>query len=317
MAKLRSARGQGMERFSKNPSRVREPLAVLWRHELARELNAVAELLASPKTPLAKRIRLVRSRLKRSQAILRLAPDLLQPEANGLRHRLSAIRDDLGRARDAEAMVEAIGNLRCGGGRKRRDADKAIIRAWRRNLLEQHRKAVADFDNSVIESVAASLRHCTAVIARAPRSPDEDPNIVERFRNGYRRARKRLLPRATGARPDELHRFRKAVVVHRYQLEFMLPGAADRIEELEALRRRLGKVQDLEMLKTTVRKRSNHDGECERLIRLAERRQRKHTRKAIRAARRLLDRRTSHAWPRETAFYRPQEGKTEPDRKTL
>ncbi len=294
-----------------------EPLGLAWRHELARELRAVAAFLASQETPPAERIRLVRSRLKRSQAILRLAPDLLQPEARALRHRLSAIRDDLGRARDAEAMAEAIGNLRTAGGRRRRDSDKAIIRAWRKNLLEQHRKAVADFDKSVIESVAASLRHCAAVIARTPRSPDEDQNIIGRFRKGYRRARKRLPSHSSRLRPDELHRFRKAVVVHRCQLEFMLPDAADRVEELEALRRRLGKVQDLEMLKTTVRKRSDHDGECERLIRLAERRQRKQTRKALRIARALLDRRTSHAWPRETAFYRPQEGKTEPDRRTL
>jgi CHAD domain-containing protein len=148
-------------------------------------------------------------------------------------------------------------------------------------------------------------QRCGVLQSQSPARPAVKMMIrrpVDRFRDDYRRAHKRLPAHISKVPPDELHQFRKAVAVHRYQLELVLPNETGRVAAMDAVRRRLGNAQDLEMLRADVEKHPRSDAR-ERLTALIARRQRKHRRKAIRAARAVLGRPTFHAWPKETAFY--------------
>jgi CHAD domain-containing protein len=280
------------------------PLSICnrWRDALVSDLVASASLLGSDELSLQNRIRLVRSRLKRSQAMLRLAPASIRAGCKKLDEQLHVARRDLGEARDAQAVLEALDDLRPGRSPKRRSADRKLIQDWRSWLALNQARALRTLSGEEIARETARLRMTAESLAKRSLRSASDQEIVEQFRSDYRRARERMPGAHAGRHPKDLHRFRQAVIDHRYQLEFLLPAASERAKALEKLRRRLGAFQDLRMLKRAVVEREG-GSDPDRLQRLVRRRQRKRSSSAMRLARQLFDGRTQDTWPLDPMFY--------------
>jgi CHAD domain-containing protein len=269
-----------------------------WRNALVSDLDESARLLESDKLPLPKRIKLVRSRLKRSQAMLRLAPVSKKAGIHELEEQVHVIRRNLGGARDAQAMLEALDNLRPGRRQKQRLADRKLLQDWRSWLSFNQARALQVLDDDQIAREIARMREIAKSLGKGSNDHAADQEIVFRFRKDYRRARKRI-PGAHAARcPQDLHRFRKAVIDHRYQLEFLLPVASERVNALEKLRRFLGSFQDLEMLKRAIDER-NEGPDLDRILRLIRKRQKNRIKKAKRLARGLFDGKAHDVLPRD------------------
>jgi CHAD domain-containing protein len=273
-----------------------------WRDALVHDLFASANLLCSDELSLQNRIKLVRSGLKRSQAMLRLAPASIRAGCRKLEEQLHGARRDLGDARDAQAVLEALDDLRPGRSSKRRSADRTLIRDWRSWLALDQARTLRTLSGSTLARETARLRMTARSLAKRPLRYASDQDIVELFRSDYRRARKHMPCAHAARRPQDLHRFRQAVIDHRYQLEFLLPVASERIKALEKLRRLLGAFQDLEMLKCAIDERE--DGpDPDRLQRLVRRRQRQRLNGAVRVACLLFDGKAKDMWPRDPIFY--------------
>jgi CHAD domain-containing protein len=273
-----------------------------WHDALVSDLVVSASLLCSDELSLQKRIKLARSRLKRSQAMLRLAPASIRAGCKKLERQLHFGRRDLGEARDAQAVLEALDDLRPGRSPKRRSADRKLIQDWRCWLALNQARTLRALSGEDIVRETAGLRMTAKSLAKRLLRSASDQEVVELFRSDCRRARKRMPGAHAAQHPQELHRFRQAVIDHRYQLEFLLPVASQRIMALEKLRRRLGAFQDLEMLKYAVDARENGP-DPDRLQRLVRRRQRKRLNGAMRLARQLFDGRAKNIWPHDPMFY--------------
>jgi CHAD domain-containing protein len=103
------------------------------------------------------------------------------------------------------------------------------------------------------EAIIAWLDATTAAIELWPLDPFEFSAIAARLTTGYRAAR-RCIPADWGqASAEDLHHLRQRVVDHRYQMELIEPlwprHGRMWTEEAERLRDRLGRCQDLEILK--------------------------------------------------------------------
>jgi CHAD domain-containing protein len=97
-----------------------------------------------------------------------------------------------------------------------------------------------------LDTAAASIEHW-------PLDPFDFRSIAGQLAEGYRQAR-RLIPADWAlASAEDLHHLRQRVVDHRYQMELVEPlwPRQGRMwtEEAERLRDRLGRCQDLEILK--------------------------------------------------------------------
>ncbi|MGL5116284.1 MAG: CHAD domain-containing protein, partial [Beijerinckiaceae bacterium] len=269
------------------------------RGSLVKEFVEAADLLEARDIPIAQRIKTVRSGLKRNSALLRLAPDAARKPARRLERSINAVRNELGQVRDILAMAEALDDLKPGRKPQRRASDIQLIGKWRSWFSQRSGQSLL---GRGIDRQAAILRKAARLAARLPRGCAEDQEIVDKFHRDYRRARRRMPNEANAEDTDGLHRFRRAVIDHRYELELLLPGASERVDELEALRRSLGAIQDLEMLKDAICERS--DGmDSDRLWKLADRRQHSRARKAIRLAAPLFDKKTRRLWPENPIFY--------------
>jgi CHAD domain-containing protein len=273
-------------------------ITLRWRDALVSDLDESARLLELDELPLPKRIKLVRSRLKRSQAMLRLAPAPLKAGARKLAEQLHVVRRNLGGARDAQAMLEALDDLRPGRSQKQRLADRKLIQDWHSWLSFNQQRALQVLDDEQIAREIGRLREIAKSLGKGSSNYTADQEIVFRFRKDYRRARKRI-PSAHNARcPQDLHRFRKAVIDHRYQLEFLMPAASERVNALEKLRRFLGSFQDLEMLKRAVVER-NDGSDLDRILKLIRKRQKSCIKKAKHWARGLFDGKAQDVLPRD------------------
>jgi CHAD domain-containing protein len=273
-------------------------IAPRWRVALVSDLDESAKLLESDELPLQKRIKLVRSRLKRSQAMLRLARASIKAGNHELAEQLHVVRRNLGGARDAQAMLEVLDDLRPGRSPKRRSPDRKLIQDWRSWLSFNQARALQMLDDDQIAIEIARLREIAKSLGKRSTDHAAGQEIAFRFRKDYRRARKRM-PGSHAARcPQDLHRFRKAVIDHRYQLEFLLPVASERLSALEKLRRLLGTFQDLEMLKRAVVER-NDGPDLDRILKLVRKRQKNRVKKAKHLARRLFGGKAQDALPRD------------------
>ncbi len=268
-------------------------LGETWRQAIRDNLAAMADHLESVEQPLPARVKFVRSNLKRSLSLLRLAPDRLQHEAQRDGEQIRSIRRNLREACDSQALSESLGGLRPGRSRKHHSADLALLAAWR-SILGAHQSATTkSITESWLRTQASRLRRLASTMPCAKSIKDAD--IVDRFRADYRRARRRRSAVQDGG-PRKLHRLRQAVVDHRFQLELVFPRARDALPELEKLRRALGAYQDLEMLRNAVR--DTPDGpDPGRLLKLIRRRQRRRLRRAGKLTRRLFGTATRRMWP--------------------
>jgi CHAD domain-containing protein len=103
------------------------------------------------------------------------------------------------------------------------------------------------------DAIIAWLDSTAAAIDQWPLDPFDFSSIAARLAAGYREARRRIPPDWSQASAEDLHQLRQRVVDHRYQMELVEPlwprHGRMWIEEAERLRDRLGRCQDLEILK--------------------------------------------------------------------
>lgn len=278
-------------------------LARDWQQAIAEDLGAARELILDGKAPLAGRVKQVRSRLKRSQALLRLAPAAFAAEADAASDRVRAVRRKLGAARDAQARLEALGDVlrdivdREGPGAASRFA------GTRARLAAAARKAGAMLRDEDVAATAALLIEARGMLARTPCDRAAGTEIIDHFRQEYRRARRRRPRRSERFDAGRLHRFRAAAVAQLYQSDLVAPDDA-RQERLGRIRRLLGKVQDLQMLRDALVADSGlaAPAESRRLDKLARLGQRRRAAMARRLARALFRQPTRRFWPKDAGL---------------
>ncbi len=103
------------------------------------------------------------------------------------------------------------------------------------------------------QAIIAWLDATMAAIELWPLDPFEFSAIAGRLTAGYREARRCIPADWVNASAEDLHHLRQRVVDHRYQMDLIEPlwprHGRMWTEEAERLRDRLGRCQDLEILK--------------------------------------------------------------------
>ncbi|MES2601474.1 MAG: CHAD domain-containing protein [Pseudomonadota bacterium] len=192
----------------------------------------------------------LRVALKRWQALLRLLEDSIGDEAMVLRHEARLLARAFGRSRDAQSVLDALADIA-----KQRVAEAPAMskrtEATLTRRLQQTREAseAAQLNAEVHQRLRDGLARASACLASWPleRIPFED--IVTALAQSYRRARRRLPRKWEDADPEDVHDFRKAIVIFRYQLDLIAPLWPKVwhafIDEVQRVRMQLGKSNDL------------------------------------------------------------------------
>jgi CHAD domain-containing protein len=189
-----------------------------------------------------------RKAIKRHRALLRLTETVRGAAAAAERREAGALARRLSGARDLTASREGLDDI----------VDKALIGADLatpvRAALEAARKAAeaAHLDAAIRADVGAFLARARAAAADIAAADIPLRALIAAIAKGYRRMAKAAPADWATAAPESLHELRKAVVIHRYQMELARPLWPRPIElwidELQKLRDRLGENQDLEAL---------------------------------------------------------------------
>jgi CHAD domain-containing protein len=248
-----------------------------------------------------------RRAVKRWRSFLRLVEPFVGEGASQLRHQARDLARSLAGARDAQAALDALADLsedyatlsprslatvteRLEG--LRANVEQTTLTAKIRNNLQDVRNQSA---------AALEQWSLDAVTFR---------DVAESLTTGYARARKATPRDWTAASAEELHELRQRVVVHRYQMELiesMWPRFGRVwVAEAQRLRDRLGKHQDLAVLrKLTLR--GQLLARWHKLLTPAiEARQRDHIEAAMRQANRLFAERPQDFQRRLEALWSPQ-----------
>ena len=156
----------------------------------------------------------------------------------------------LAHARDGQAALNAFDDL----------VDKGLVLSARSSatLRERIEALRGDQEQAVLtpakrDAIVTWLDAATAAVSAWPLDPFDFSAIAQRLTAGYRNARRHIPADWALASAEDLHELRQRVVDHRYQMELIEPlwPRFGRMwtNEAERLRERLGRCQDLEVLK--------------------------------------------------------------------
>lgn len=193
-----------------------------------------------------------RRAMKQWRALMRLLDPFI-PDAVRWRREARDQARSLALARDGQAALNAFDDL----------VKKAIPLSERsiatiRGRIEAIRGSE---ERSVLtpelrDAIIAWLDTAVAAIALWPLDPFDFGLIAARLAAVYRQARRRIPADWSLASVEELHRLRQRVIDHRYQMELIAPlwprHGRMWMDETERLRDRLGRCQDLEVLKRLI-----------------------------------------------------------------
>ena len=190
-----------------------------------------------------------RRALKKWRALMRLLEPFI-PDAVRLRQEARDHARSLSRARDGQSALNAFDDL-VKKGMALSERSTATIRGRIEAIRGSEEQAV--LTPELRDAIVAWLDATAAAIEQWPLDPFDFRSIAGRLAAGYRSAR-RAIPRDWGqASAEDLHHLRQRVVDHRYQMELVEPlwprHGRMWTEEAERLRDRLGRCQDLEILK--------------------------------------------------------------------
>jgi CHAD domain-containing protein len=190
-----------------------------------------------------------RRTIKQWRALMRLLQPFI-PDAVRLRQDAREHARSLSRARDGQSALNAFDDLLKKGmvlSERTTETIRARIEAIRGN--EEQAVLTPELRDAII----AWLDATTSAIESWPLDPFDFSSIAERLAAGYRAARQAIPHDWAQASAEDLHHLRQRVVDHRYQMELVEPlwPRQGRMwtEEAERLRDRLGRCQDLEILK--------------------------------------------------------------------
>jgi CHAD domain-containing protein len=190
-----------------------------------------------------------RRAMKQWRALMRLLEPFI-PDAVRWRQEARDHARSLARARDGQSALNAFDDL----------VDKAMALSPRsiatiRSRIEAIRgsEEQAVLTPELRDAIMAWLDAASAAIEQWPLDPFDFSAIAAQLAAGYREARRRIPDDWSHASAADLHQLRQRVVDHRYQMELVEPlwprHGRMWTEEAERLRDRLGRCQDLEILK--------------------------------------------------------------------
>jgi CHAD domain-containing protein len=190
-----------------------------------------------------------RRAMKEWRALMRLLAPFI-PDAPRWRHDARAHARSLAHARDSQAALNALDDL-IGKGMVLSERSVATIRGRIEALRGSEEEAV--LTTTLRDVIVAWLDAAAAAIEQWPLDPFDFSAIAAQLTASYRSARKRIPDDWSLASAQDLHELRQRVVDLRYQMELIEPlwPRFGRMwtEEAERLRDRLGRCQDLEVLK--------------------------------------------------------------------
>ena len=228
-----------------------------------------------------------RKGMKRWRALLRLFEPVLGQEAAQLRVEARDLARELAGSRDARSAIDGLADLG-------KEPLPGRTRATLESRLEELCKTAeaATLTDDLRERLRDALDQASAAARRWPLDDVAFSAIADGLAASYARTRKAVPEDWAKATPEDLHELRQRVVVHRYQMDLVVPlwpkiGRAW-VSEAQKLRDRLGHHQDLAMLKDLTAPHQPLARWRSRLMPLIEARQAEHASGAGRVARRLF-----------------------------
>jgi len=190
-----------------------------------------------------------RRAMKQWRALMRLLEPFI-PDAVRLRQEARDHARSLARARDGQSALNAFDDL-VKKGMALSERSTATIRSRIEAIRDSEEQAV--LTPEMRDKIVAWIDATAASIEQWPLDPFEFSKIAARLAAGYRAARAAIPSDWALASAEELHHLRQRVVDHRYQMDLIEPlwprHARMWTDEAERLRDRLGRCQDLEILK--------------------------------------------------------------------
>ena len=189
-----------------------------------------------------------RKAMKRWRSLLRLLQPFLGEDGRRLRTEARDFARELSGARDAQSAIEALEDLL--------EAEAALsprtIASIRGRLDEIRLSAEATLTQAVRARLIVGLENAAATIDSWPLDQLTFAELARELTRTYARLRKEAPKDWRAAEPEVLHELRSRAVVHRYQMELVVPlwPKLGRVwvSEAQRLRDRLGAFQDLSVL---------------------------------------------------------------------
>lgn len=190
-----------------------------------------------------------RKAMKRWRSLLRLLQPWLGESGRHLRTEARDHARELSGARDAQAAIEALEDL----VEAQAELSPRTVTSIRGRLDEIRLSAeAATLTQAVRARLAAGLENAAAAIDGWPLDPLTFRDLARELGKTYARVRDDAPDDWRAAAPEVLHELRSQVVVHRYQMELVVPLwpklARLWVAEAQRLRDRLGSFQDLSVL---------------------------------------------------------------------
>lgn len=202
--------------------------------------------LIAPELSPAQAVHEIRKALKRWRALMRLLAPILGEPADLMRREAREMMRNLASARDAQACLDALDDLRK-SDTELSPASLATIQD-RLAVMKAHAEAQS-FSGSARDQLSRYLDDALLTLERWPLADIAFPAIADALTVTYRRARQIVPDDWNKADADHLHDLRRRVVEHRHQMELIehLWPRLGRLwtEEAQRLRNRLGACQDL------------------------------------------------------------------------
>jgi CHAD domain-containing protein len=215
----------------------------------ARIIGDARTTIIDPERSSADAVHEFRRSMKQWRALMRLLEPFV-PDAVMLRRQARDHARSLGRARDGQSALNAFDDI----------LKKGLVLSERTtNTIRSRIEAIRAGEEQAVltpelrDAIIAWLDSVTAAIETWPLDPFEFGKIAARLTVGYRNARRAIPDDWSQASPEELHKLRQRVVDHRYQIDLVEPlwprHSRMWTDEAERLRDRLGRCQDIEILR--------------------------------------------------------------------
>jgi CHAD domain-containing protein len=241
-------------------------------------------------TPDAVAVHEFRKAMKRWRALMRLLEPTMGYEAERLRIEARDLARELAEARDGQAALDALADLGKGEGATLSERSLASVRS----RIEEIKQAAetTTLTDVVRGRVRATLDAAAETLRTWPLDRVSFADVAGGLADNYARARRALPPEWSQAEPEDLHALRQRVVVHRYQMELVVPlwprFGKVWTGEAQRLRERLGACQDDTVLAGLTGPRAPLARWRSRLLPLIEARRAAHVAAAARLAARLF-----------------------------
>lgn len=203
----------------------------------------------TPKNP-ARAIHTCRARVKEARALLRLAPPSLREQAKACRKELAAAARILSAPRDSFVVAATLKELIKAelSHPSMRTLPTRLLRGTAGRSREQHRVR--------LQQTSREVEQVRVRIATWSVPTDPIQTLINLAEKSWRRARKLIPDPLETATEEQMHEFRKAIIICRYQTVFFRKqyrdGATNVELALDILRKKLGKINDLYRLEAEL-----------------------------------------------------------------